>query len=405
MKTKNILSLQKKYPKFIYQDYYYKITKKRLKLFFNFRIEPDIRFRPTLVINNIDLSRFKKIKKEALNNLIFHLGLMEIPTYWKTTCSPQIIIRAGSLTGGQIKWWQDLLMRGMGQFFYENNAYWQAPRIVCCNFSVKQEMSRLKLKNRYLVPLGGGKDSIVTLEKLLGQGKKTNVFAVNANPKIEAVIKKAGIKNPIKVERKIDPNLLELNKKGYLNGHTPFTAVLSFSAVFCAILFDYKNVVFSNEKSADQGNLKYLGKTVNHQWAKSSEFERKFKKYIRNYLTSDVQYSSYLRKYSELEIAKMFVKYPKYFHVFSSCNRVVAERLEKNWCGDCPKCLFAYLILCPYLAEEELLRIFGKNLLEEPKLLPVLKSLVGRGEHKPFECVGTYKESRRALEMCFEKKK
>jgi len=251
--------------------------------------------------------------------------------------------------------------------------------------------------------VGGGKDSIVTLEKLLEQNKKVNAFVVNPNQVVKAVLRVAGIKDPIVVERKIDPKLLELNKKGYLNGHTPFTAVLSFLAVFCAFLFGYKNIAFSNEKSANEGNVKYLGRTVNHQWAKSSEFERMFKSYIRKYLVSGINYSSYLRKYSELEIAGMFVKYPKYFKAFSSCNVVLAKKLKKRWCGSCPKCLFVYLILSPYIKKEELSGIFNKDLLSDPKLTPLLKSLLGRGKHKPFECVGTYAESRKALKLCLKK--
>jgi len=123
----------------------------------------------------------------------------------------------------------------------------------------------------------------------------------------------AKIKNPIVIERKIDPTLLKLNQKGYLNGHTPFTAVLSFLSVFGAILFDYKNIVFSLEISANEGNVKYLRKFINHQWSKSSEFERKFKNYCKKYLVKNINYFSLLRPYTELEISKMFLKYTQYF--------------------------------------------------------------------------------------------
>lgn len=140
---------------------------------------------------------------------------------------------------------------------------------------------------------------------------------------------------------------------------------------------------------------------VNHQYSKSSEFERKFKNYCQKYLVKNLNYFSYLRKYTELEISKMFVKYPKYFSVFSSCN--AGQKIEKKWCNNCPKCLFVYLTLYPYLEKKELLRIFGKNLFQDKKLLPIMKSLVGRGSHKPFECVGTYKESRGVLKLSLEK--
>ena len=127
-------NLRKRYPKFIYQDYLYNLKGGNLEISFLFIIEPNIQFRPTLIIKNIDKSRIKKTGKEVLANLIFHLGLIEIPTYWKTTCSPEIIIKAGYLDKEQIKWWKNLIIKGMGQFFYENKIDWRKPnfiKIIC----------------------------------------------------------------------------------------------------------------------------------------------------------------------------------------------------------------------------------------------------------------------------------
>ena len=233
---------------------------------------------------------------------------------------------------------------------------------------------------------------------------------VNPTERILKTVKVSGIKKQIIVKRIIDKKLLELNKKGYLNGHTPFTALLSFLSVLCAILFDYKNIVFSNEKSADEGNLKYLGKIINHQWAKSSQFERMFKKYCKKYLVKNVNYFSFLRKYGELEISKIIIKYPKYFPVFSSCNasmRIGAKQIR--WCGNCPKCLFVYATLYPFLNKKDLLKIFGKDIFDpstssgQEKLLPIMKSLMGQEKPKPFECVGTKKEGQLAFKLCLEK--
>ena len=383
--------LRKKYPRFIYEKYFYKISGNNLEIFFNFKIEPDVQFNPQITIENIDKSRINN----ALNNLIFHLGLMEIPSYWKATCSPEIIIKAGPLNKKQIKWWKDLIINGMGQFFYENKIDWRPKNFLTikCGNKNKHKSFDGKLKNRYLVPFAGGRDSIVTLESLKKKGE-TALFLVNSNKQIKKVAKASGLKKQIIVKRIIDRGLLELNKKGFLNGHTPFTALLSFLSVFCAVLFNYKNVVFSNEKSADEGNIKYLGKIINHQWAKGSQFETMFKNYCKKYLAKNVNYFSFLRKYTELEISKMFIKYPKYFSSFSSCNasmKIGAKQIR--WCGNCPKCLFVYLTLYPFLEKKELMKIFGKDIFKNKKLLPVMKSLIGQGRPKPFECVGTKKES------------
>ena len=224
--------------------------------------------------------------------------------------------------------------------------------------------------------MGGGRDAIVTLELLKKQNKKINCFLVNSTKAAKGVVKTAGIEKPIIVKRTIDPTLLKLNKKGFLNGHTPFTAVLSFLSVFCGVLFDYKNIVFSNEKSANEGNVKYLGKMINHQWAKSSEFERKFKTYCKKYLVKDINYFSLLRSCTELEISKMFLKYPKYFSVFSSCN--LGIKTSRRWCGNCAKCLFVYTTFYPFLERKQLLKIFGKDIFQNKKLLPTLYGLLGQ---------------------------
>jgi len=423
---KKVDFLRKKYPKFVYQDHFYNLKKGNLEISFLFKIEPDICFRPKIVIKNVKKSQLKRVGEGALNNLVFHLGLMEIPSYWKATCSPEIQIEAGplsmkaspsspsstnlrfvSINKEQIKWWKDLILKGMGQFFYENKIDWRKSNFLKINCQGNKSYKRFnnKLKKRYLVPLSGGKDSIVTLELLKKRKKIVNCFLVNPTKTTKNVVKVAGIKNLVTAERTIDSVLLKLNKKGYLNGHTPFTAVLSFLSVFCAVLFDYKYIAFSNEKSANEGNVKYLGKIINHQYSKSSEFERKFKYYSKKYLAKNVEYFSFLRKYNELEISKMFVKYPKYFSIFSSCNVVLAKKLKKKWCGSCPKCLFVYATLYPFLKKEQLLKIFGRDIFENKKLLPVMKSLIGEGRPKPFECVGTKKESRLALNLSLKKAK
>lgn len=409
--------LRKKHSRFIYSGYFYNLSGKDLKIFFNFFIEPDIYFNPKITIKNIDKKRFLSIDKKIIDNLVFHLGLIELPSYWKATCSSQIEIKAGKLDKEQINWWKNLIIKGLGQFFYENKINWKDKNFLKISSSGPKtsESLKIKLKDRHLVLFAGGRDSIVTLEALekqsTGRQKEISLFTVNPIEKIQKTVKVSGIKKQIIVKREIDKKLLELNKKGYLNGHTPFTSVLSFLSLFCAVIFNYKNIAFSNEKSANEGNVKYLGVIINHQWAKSSEFEEMFKKYAKKYLAKDINYFSFLRKYNELEISKMFTKYSKYFPVFSSCNagmRINAKgslSSKKRWCGNCPKCFFVYLTLCPFLDKQQLIKIFGQDLFEKKGLLPLMKDLIEEQRVKPFECVGTKKESLFALYLSWKKYK
>lgn len=406
--------LRTKYPKFVYENYSYKISGKNLEIFFDFRIEPNLKFRPKIVVKNIGEKRIAKIGENALNNLIFHLGLIEIPSYWKATCSPTIEIRAGHLNSDQIRWWKKLFLDGLGQFYYENKIDWRPKNFLkIISLPSQSNASRLSigLSDRYLVPFAGGRDSIVTLEDLKRKGREISLFTVNPIEKIQRTARVSGVKKQIIVRRAIDKKLLELNAKGYFNGHTPFTSVLSFTATLCAVIFDFRHIAFSNEKSANEGNVRYLGKIVNHQWAKSSEFEKMFSAYAQKYLVKNIHYFSYLRKYGELEISKMLGGLPQYFPVFSSCNAGMrfGKRgqlaAKERWCGNCPKCLFVYLSMYPFLKPKELDVVFGKDIFENRNLLPVMRELLGWGSVKPFECVGTQKESRLALRLSLAKAK
>lgn len=98
--------------------------------------------------------------------------------------------------------------------------------------------------------------------------------------------------------------MLELNEKGFLNGHTPFSAMLAFTSYFVAYLSGKKYIAVSNEQSSNESNIK--GEKINHQYSKSFEFEEEFRWYINNYLEDHVQYFSMLRPLNELQIAKLF---------------------------------------------------------------------------------------------------
>jgi hypothetical protein len=433
--------LRKKYPKFGFESYSWKISKGNLKISFDFKIEPNIFFKPRIIIKNVKESQIKKLGEEILDNLVFNLGLIELLSYWKATCSPEILIKAGYLNKEQIEWWKNLIDRGMGQFFFENKIDFKKPnflQITCqdgrdlitnshdrTNYeTLRGRVNRRLMSTGVLVPVGGGKDSIVTLEILKqvkfawghshtpsrrrGLPYSYACFSLNPTEAAKKIMRVAGCHIPIIVERKIDKKLLELNRKGFLNGHTPFSAYLAFLSILVAVLFDFKYIAFSNERSSNKGNVKYLERVINHQYSKSFDFEKKFRKYCQNYLTPEVQYFSFLRPLYEIQIAKIFSRYPQYFNAFLSCNEAFktysgTKKPPGKWCGKCSKCLFVYAILYPFIDEKKLEGIFGQNLFEKKSLLPLMLELIGERRFKPFECVGTKKESFIAFYLSYKK--
>jgi len=413
--------LRKKYSEFVYKNYSWKIVNGDFNISFKFRISPNssenspqvIKFNPKIVIENVSLKQIERVGDRVLNNLVFNLGLIELLSYWKATCSPKIIIEAGFLNKEQIIWWRDLINNGMGQFFYENKINFSGKDFLDITSGKKESKSETyqgKFKNHVLVPIGGGKDSIVTLEILKKAKQEISCFSLSPNDSSRQIIKVSGCRNMIITERKIDKKLIELNQKGFLNGHTPFSAYLAFLSLLLAVIFDKEYIAFSNERSSNEGNIKYLGRAINHQYSKSFDFEQKFRKYSKKYLAKNAEYFSFLRPLYEIQIAKLFSRYPKYFDTFLSCNEALktysgTKKPMGKWCGKCPKCLFAFMIFYPFIKKDKLIKIFGKNLFTKKELLPLMLELIGERKFKPFECVGTKRESLAALYLDWEKER
>ena len=332
---------------------------------------------------------------------VFLLGLAEAVSYWKTACPPQFEVVAGALSAEEASFWNKLFTRGLGEFWWLNGIYGQvreddfiriasvpgapAHRTGCCETS------------GCLVPVGGGKDSVVTLELLKAGGftDAIDCFLLSARVSSYETAALAGFDGTRQAEafRVFDPQLFALNREGYLNGHVPYSAILGFTAVAAALLRGRRYIVLSNEGSANEPTVP--GTWVNHQYSKSLEFEADFTAYVRRFLTPSVTYFSLLRPWSEARIAEAFARHPIYHPAFRSCNR---GSKENRWCCACPKCLFVFLLVAAHAGVPATAAMFGENLLVKPELAPILDELAGFVPVKPFECVGTVAETRWSLD-------
>ena len=199
----------------------------------------------------------------------------------------------------------------------------------------------------------------------------------------------------------MDKGILELNELGYLNGHTPFSAMVSFVSYLLAYLNNKKDIVLSNESSANQVNV--LGTKINHQYSKSYEYEVDFQNYANKYLGKGIKYFSFLRPLSEYQIGMIFANKCQRFHkIFKSCN-VGSKGETWEWCCHCAKCLFVYSLLAPHLYKTELVNIFGEDMFENKELLTMFQELLGKINVKPFDCVGTFEEINYAITKTVKK--
>ena len=390
------LDFKNKYDEFIYDSYSYFYTKDKFIISYKFIIKNLKEFNPTIKINKSIITN-QNIDDNFLSYLVFHIGLVEMISYYKVTCSPKIIINAGFLNEEQINWFKKLIFNGLGEFFYKNNIKVDQNDFV--NIIINKEKSSYNLVSYNgsgnLIPIGGGKDSCVSLEIL--KNEKNMCFMINPKEPQILSAKAAGYDESdiITIERDIEKDkLIELNNMGFLNGHIPFSSVVAFISYLCAYLSNKENIVLSNESSSNEETV--IGTNINHQYSKSLQFENDFRYYTKKYFTDKINYFSLLRGLSEYQISYLFSKFEKYHSVFKSCN-LGSKNETWKWCLNCPKCLFVFTILSPFLYKHKLVNIFGEDLFEREDLIDTFKEMIGESNVKPFECVGTINEAKYAI--------
>ena len=417
--TDKYVALRAQYPVFEYMAYHHEVCEEGLKVWFDFRMG-EVEFHPTAIVER---RPFLDFGRADIDWIVFNIGMVELVSYWKCACPPTVRVLCGSLTDEQVAFWRKLYCNGLGEFFDTNGiqetqeAFLEVESVECVVGSTRGPILstiHYPLSTQYLVPIGGGKDSVVTLELLRRAGKKIRPLIMNPRGATIECAAKAGfpMDEVLVIRRTIDKTLLDINAKGYLNGHTPFSAMLAFYTMLASALSGVPNVALSNENSANESTV--LGTSVNHQYSKSLEFENDFRNYIvcsgecvvdstrgqmlptTHYPLSTFNYFSFLRPLSELQIAMLFSRFTQYHDVFRSCN--VGSK-QDIWCGHCAKCLFAYIILSPFIEPARLNEIFGKSMLDDMSLEHEFRQLLGEAETKPFECVGTVGEVRQALGM------
>lgn len=420
---------RKEFPRFYYHGYKTEETECTYKITYDFEIEGLSSFAPEWTFPKGAGDGKNWGNDRLFQEMVFSLGMVELVSYWKITCSPEVIVEAGRLSDRQILWWKDLYFNGLGEFFYVNHISQADPQSFMelhsrpleakegladsCAAALPAEAgegdfifdqgrisSAAGSEKGVLVPVGGGKDSAVTLELLKKLGVPVYAYIINSRGATIHTALAAGLDEDhvIYVKRTLDQNMLELNRQGYLNGHTPFSALVAFSSIMAARMAGLSYVALSNESSANESTVK--GSTVNHQYSKSFKFEEDFHRYEAEYLPGSAYYFSMLRPLSEFQIARFFAQHKQYHGIFRSCN---AGSKTDSWCAHCPKCLFVYLILSPFLAKEEIENIFGRNMLEDEEMKGLLDQLTGIEEEKPFECVGSRDEINSAIVLTIDR--
>lgn len=335
----------------------------------------------------------------AVQQALRLLHLIAGVSYFKAAVPPNIAIDSYSIDAETAALVESVYLHGLGEFAYRNGLNLHGK----IHFPVAAQASdaapAVGLREHALVAIGGGKDSLVSIEALRQAGVAQTVSWIGGSQLIRACAERTGLP-VLNIGRVLAPELFELNRQGAWNGHIPVTAVNSAILVLAALLNGIDQVVFSNERSASYGSQIPGTGEVNHQWSKGWAFEQAFGDYVQRQGAADLRYYSLLRPLSELAVARQFAKTDHYDAHFSSCNRnfhIMGERPVHRWCGVCPKCHFVFLALAPFMPKTRLVNIFGRNLLDDATQAGGYDALLEFQDHKPFECVGEGRESRAAM--------
>ena len=270
------------------------------------------------------------------------LHLIAGVSYYKAAVPEDIRIESYDIDADTAALLELVYVNGLGEFAYRNGLNLHGRIRFPHRDASDAPAPAVGLREHALVAIGGGKDSLVSIEALRGAGIAQTVTWIGGSQLIRACAERTGL--PIlNIGRALAPELFEFNRQGAWNGHIPVTVLNSAIMAFAAVLLGVDQVVFSNERSASYGSIIAGTGEVNHQWSKGWACEQAFGGYLQTHVAADLRYYSLLRPLSELAVARQFAKTDRYDAHFSSCNRnfhLLGERPASRWCGDDRKVFF-----------------------------------------------------------------
>jgi hypothetical protein len=161
--------------------------------------------------------KWDSLSDEKLSLLVFNIGMVELVSYWKSVCSPTIVVKPYSLTSEQIKFWKKLYFNGLSEFFYLNGINASKEDFVLIQSDSDKTLAKATFDNddSFIVPIGGGKDSVVTLELLSQAGKDICPMIINPRGATTECAAIAGYDREAFIEMLAIPVQVLFDKFGY----------------------------------------------------------------------------------------------------------------------------------------------------------------------------------------------
>ncbi len=328
------------------------------------------------------------------------LGLVLAPHMFILTDFASVEVRTGCLTADQLAFWSWYLRGGLGEYRYRAGLDPTRSVEVIADEAPGISVPHVERRTiaRAVILNGGGKDTAVAAELAARSGIAADWLTVTPTAARRALVAASG--RPSAFEAHIELDEAMVRDARYRRGHVPYFSLFVMAGVIAALGGGYDAVIAGNERSADEGNVRVRGMEVNHQFSKSSAFERGFQEHVLTAAGVPVEAFSILRPFSDVRLAQLFVELERYLAVCVSCNR---RARASTWCLDCPKCAFVGLAFGAFVDDAALVRIFGGRPQDRAALRRQWLALV-RGKVKPWECVGTQEECRLALRLLLDRR-
>ena len=297
------------------------------------------------------------------------------------------------LDAEEVSYFETTFFKGLAEFRYTNNIELSRKITIRVSPSAKvlshsvDGRSLSVTDDKALLLNGGGKDGAVACE--LAKQLRLNLAwcSLTSREIRRKVANVSGVKDYLEVER--IPCEVKAFQKKY-QGHKPMSLFVAMVSTLTAYLDGRKYVIAANEYSANFPNVIVDGESINHQYTKSAEHEASTSS-LFEHAGIPVRYFSITRPLYELQIMKIFARFPKYHSEFLSCNRGLKDG---KWCLKCAKCAFVVggLYIFDQASAES---VWGpKNEVYHPSKKLVDESIeLINPDVKPFECIGTTEEN------------
>ena len=166
----------------------------------------------------------------AVERALRLLHLVAGVSYYKAAVPPGIRIDGYASDAATASLMNEIYENGLGEFAYRNGLDLRGrirfPTSPSADFATGPGIADAALRHRALVAIGGGKDSLVTIEALRAAGVEQTVAWIGSSPLIAACAARTGLPT-LNIARQLAPQLFEYNRQGAYNGHIPVTAINS----------------------------------------------------------------------------------------------------------------------------------------------------------------------------------